>query len=72
MKGIFIKIIEAYQVIFSVFIKNILGIKNSCRFELTCSNYAKQVVSENGVIRGGYLSLVRLLKCQPFYKAQGI
>jgi putative membrane protein insertion efficiency factor len=68
MKKIFIKTIEIYQVIFSVFIKNMLGIKSSCRFSTTCSNYAKASIHDKGVIKGGYLSVVRILKCQPFYK----
>jgi len=72
MKNALIKIIEIYQVIFSVFIKNILGIKSSCRFSTTCSNYAKESIYEKGLIRGSYLSLLRLLKCQPFYKAANI
>ncbi len=67
MKKILIKTIEVYQIVFAVFIKNILGVKNVCRFETTCSNYAKQSFYEKGVIKGGYLSLVRILKCQPFY-----
>lgn len=70
MKIIIIKIIEVYQVIFSVFIKNMLGVKNVCRFETTCSNYAKEAIFKNGIIKGSYLSFVRILKCQPFYKGK--
>nr|MBI5455746.1 membrane protein insertion efficiency factor YidD [Candidatus Levybacteria bacterium] len=70
MKKILIKTIEVYQVIFSVFMKNMLGVKNVCRFETTCSNYAKQSIYEKGVIKGGCLSFVRILKCQPFYKGK--
>lgn len=68
MKKILIKLIEAYQIIFSVFVKNILGVKNVCRFDTTCSNYAKESIYKNGAIKGSYMSAVRLLKCQPFYK----
>ncbi len=68
MKKILIKIIEAYQVFLSVLIRNMLGIKSSCRFPVTCSNYAKTSIYEKGVIKGSYLSFVRILKCQPFYK----
>jgi len=68
MKKILIKTIGIYQIFFSIFIKNMLGIKNSCRFPMTCSNYAKASIYEKGVIRGSYLSFIRILKCQPFYK----
>jgi len=68
MKKIFIKTIEVYQAFFSIFIKNILGVRSSCRFPMTCSNYAKTSIYEKGVIKGSYLSFVRILKCQPFYK----
>lgn len=70
MKKTLIKIIEVYQVIFSIFIKNMLGIKSSCRFSTTCSNYAKESISEKGALKGSYLSFVRILKCQPFYKGK--
>jgi len=68
MKKIIIKIIEAYQVFLSIFIKNMLGIKSSCRFPMTCSNYAKASIHEKGVMKGSYLAFIRILKCQPFYK----
>lgn len=70
MKKLLIKTIEAYQVIFSIFIKSMLGVKNVCRFETTCSNYAKKSIYEKGVLKGSYLSFVRILKCQPFYKGK--
>jgi hypothetical protein len=68
MKKIIIKIIEAYQMFFSILIKNMLGVKSSCRFPMTCSNYAKAVIHEKGVIKGSCLAFIRILKCQPFYK----
>ena len=68
MKKLLIITIETYQAFFSIIIKNILGIKGSCRFSTTCSNYAKTSIHENGAIKGSYLAFVRILKCQPFYK----
>jgi hypothetical protein len=47
-----------------------LGLKGNCRFSPTCSEYAKLTISEKGIIKGGYLSMVRLLKCQPFYNSK--
>lgn len=39
----------------------------SCRFTPTCSQYAVEALTEYGVLRGGWLSLVRLLKCGPWH-----
>ena len=38
-----------------------------CRFEPSCSEYARQAILLHGVIRGSFLSLWRILRCQPFY-----
>ena len=40
----------------------------ACRFQPTCSEYAMQAVERHGVLRGGRLTLWRLLRCQPFSK----
>lgn len=37
-----------------------------CRFSPTCSQYALEAVSKYGALRGGYLALRRLLRCNPF------
>ena len=47
-----------------------LGLKGNCRFSPTCSEYAKLTISEKGFLKGGYLSIVRVLKCQPFYNGK--
>ncbi len=40
----------------------------SCRFTPTCSAYAYEAITKYGVIKGGWLALKRLLRCNPFYK----
>lgn len=40
----------------------------SCRFMPTCSQYAVDALTEYGLIRGGWLSLVRLAKCGPWHR----
>ena len=37
----------------------------ACRFEPTCSRYASAAVSEHGVLRGGLMTIHRLLRCHP-------
>jgi len=38
----------------------------TCRFEPTCSEYARQAVSAYGAGRGTWLAGKRLLRCRPF------
>ena len=40
----------------------------ACRFTPTCSAYAYEAINKYGVIKGGWLSLKRILRCHPFYK----
>ncbi len=40
----------------------------SCRFTPTCSQYAVEALSEYGLIRGGWLAMVRLAKCGPWHR----
>ena len=40
----------------------------TCRFTPTCSQYAVEALSEYGVVKGGWLAVVRLLKCGPWHK----
>lgn len=39
-----------------------------CRFQPTCSEYAAIAVAEWGVARGGWMALIRLLRCHPLSK----
>jgi putative membrane protein insertion efficiency factor len=40
----------------------------ACRFIPTCSEYGYQAVERYGLLRGGWLTLRRLLRCHPFSK----
>ncbi|MFD1739193.1 membrane protein insertion efficiency factor YidD [Bacillus salitolerans] len=61
MKKIFILIIRFYQ-------KFISPLKPpSCRFYPTCSHYGIEAVSKHGALKGGYLTIVRIVKCHPFH-----
>ncbi len=40
----------------------------TCRFHPTCSEYAAQAVLTHGVVRGSFLAVWRLMRCQPFAK----
>jgi len=38
----------------------------ACRYEPTCSVYAREAVERYGLIRGARLAGARLLRCHPF------
>lgn len=38
-----------------------------CRFNPSCSMYAKQAFLKHGFFKGFYFSTIRVLKCNPFY-----
>ncbi|WP_404452734.1 membrane protein insertion efficiency factor YidD [Virgibacillus necropolis] len=61
MKLIFITLIQFYR-------KVISPIKPpTCRFYPTCSEYGLESVKRFGAIKGGYLTIKRILKCHPFH-----
>jgi uncharacterized protein len=39
---------------------------NSCRYTPTCSNYAIEAIERYGSIKGSYLAIKRILRCNPF------
>ncbi len=43
-----------------------------CRFIPTCSAYAMEAVERYGALRGGWLALKRILKCQPFHRQTAV
>jgi putative membrane protein insertion efficiency factor len=38
----------------------------TCRFQPTCSAYAIEALETHGLLRGTWLALWRVLRCQPF------
>ena len=38
---------------------------SSCRYFPTCSHYSQEAVMRHGVIKGGWLGLRRLARCNP-------
>ena len=65
MKRFLIFLIESYQKHISFFLKN-KGIK--CKFYPTCSEYMKQAILKYGIIKGSFLGIKRIFRCNPFSK----
>lgn len=68
MKTLLIFIITIYQDYVSLLLRLTLGPGNGCRYEVTCSEYAKQAIATHGIKKGLYLSVKRVLSCQPLLK----
>lgn len=58
--AIFLFIIRLYQYLISP----ILG--KSCRFTPTCSHYGVEAISKHGPFKGGWLTLKRIARCNPW------
>lgn len=44
----------------------------ACRFQPTCSAYAHQAIEAHGPLKGAWLAIKRIARCQPFYKGPAI
>jgi putative membrane protein insertion efficiency factor len=62
-----ILLIQAYQRTVGPMLPVVLGPGCGCRFAPTCSHYAIEALSKHGLIAGSYLSVRRILRCQPFH-----
>lgn len=40
--------------------------EGSCRFQPTCSHYGFQAVYKHGAIKGGWMAVKRIFRCNPF------
>lgn len=62
MKKIFLWLIVFYR-------KNISPLtRPSCIYIPSCSAYAYEAIQKYGVLKGGFISLMRILRCNPFSK----
>ena len=59
LKKIFVFIVILYQRLVSPYLPQ------SCRFQPTCSEYAKEAIEKHGIINGITLAFKRLTKCHP-------
>ncbi|OGD29944.1 membrane protein insertion efficiency factor YidD [Candidatus Azambacteria bacterium RIFCSPHIGHO2_02_46_12] len=70
MTKLILKTIRIYQKIFSLDHGPLRGIFYffGCRFYPTCSEYGYQAIEKHGLKKGAAKSILRILKCNPFYK----
>jgi putative membrane protein insertion efficiency factor len=60
MKALLIGLVKGYRLLLSPW----LG--SGCRFEPTCSAYSLSALQTHGAAAGSYLTLKRLVRCQPW------
>ena len=61
MKNLLIKLIKIYQ--------KIPGkIHYNCKFYPTCSNYMIEAIEVYGALKGTFLGIKRIIRCNPFTK----
>lgn len=61
MKYFFMTLIRFYQKFISPLTPP------TCRFYPSCSEYGLQAIQRFGALKGGYLTVKRILKCHPFH-----
>ena len=60
MKFLFILLIRIYQKVISPLFPG------SCRYTPTCSQYSIEAIKNHGTLKGLYLGLKRIIKCNPW------
>ena len=66
MKKILIFLIDIYKATISKVLEFIFG--KGCRYEPTCSMYAREAIDRYGAKKGMRLSIQRISRCHPFSK----
>lgn len=56
----FILVIKIYQLFISPLTPA------TCRYQPTCSSYAKEALETHGLLKGGWLGLKRIFSCHPW------
>ncbi|MEB4590815.1 membrane protein insertion efficiency factor YidD [Candidatus Thiothrix sp. Deng01] len=62
MKHLLLLIIRGYQ----LFLSPLLG--SNCRFYPTCSHYAREAIETHSALKGSWLALRRIGRCNPWHE----
>jgi putative membrane protein insertion efficiency factor len=60
-RWLFLALIRFYQWSFSRLLP-----PDTCRFYPSCSHYSYQAIYKYGIIKGGWMAIWRILRCNPF------
>jgi putative membrane protein insertion efficiency factor len=62
MKFLVLDLLGVYKAVVSPFLPP------ACRFQPTCSEYTREAVERYGALKGTWMGIKRILRCQPFCK----
>ncbi len=65
MKKFLIYVINWYQKHISIWLTSK---QINCKYYPTCSEYTKQAIDKYGALKGAFLGIKRILRCNPFSK----
>ena len=65
MKKFLIYVINWYQKHISIWLTSK---QIHCKYYPTCSEYTKQAIDKYGALKGSFLGIKRILRCNPFSK----
>ncbi len=54
--------------VFHTLVRSLFGPYQGCRFSPTCSEYAKQAYKKYNPLKATFLSVSRLVRCNPLFK----
>lgn len=60
MKFLVLSFLQLYKTLVSPFLPP------ACRFQPTCSIYTMEAVEKYGALKGSWMGVKRILRCQPF------
>jgi putative membrane protein insertion efficiency factor len=60
VRWLVLALIRAYQLVLSPWLPP------SCRFLPSCSEYGYQAIARYGLLRGGWMAIRRVARCNPF------
>jgi putative membrane protein insertion efficiency factor len=61
MRHLAVAVIRLYQLLVSPLLPA------ACRFYPSCSQYALLAIRDHGILRGGWLAVTRLARCNPWH-----
>ncbi len=61
MRRLAIGLIRVYRYLLSPWVGN------QCRFHPSCSHYGEQAIQQHGLIKGSFLTVWRILRCNPWH-----
>ncbi|MCR4713586.1 MAG: membrane protein insertion efficiency factor YidD [Treponemataceae bacterium] len=66
IRNFFIRILCLFIRFYQVFISPLFP--PCCRYYPTCSSYALEAIKKYGPLKGSFLAIRRILRCNPFHK----